>query len=409
MPQASQRGRNQEVLQPVGVILHAVEVVTGSHPRRLVPPQARPIRVTVPLQRHGPYGEARAVGGAVPRAPGVEPPVLGVEPPIDGMGGAVGLRTIRGRSAVGPTATPLHPPRGHQPAAGQRRPHAAGAATTAVWSPPGRLARPCRVPGGATGPHRAFSSSGPRGESTAPLCSWERVAATPDVSLPSRRCRPSAPGSLARAPWLPWHTRHRPAPRFPYRRPRPRSPSGNRPRRPWSGQSPAVSLPRSAAPRPPGRGAPCAGLARWCPAATGGRRPARPATSTGHRGQRRRPGRQTAPPLPPGEGCFDRLGARHHGGHDTRGAQGKDGPRCEPCDPAHAQRLCDRHVAVVQGKTLVHLVRTQCRVLAPPLGQRLPRLCRVVDIRALRHCTRTRQTARRIAHGWSACASCCAG
>ena len=213
------------------------------------------------------------------------------------------------------------------PLRGNGAPHAAGAATTAVWSPPGRLARPCRVPGGATGPHRAFSSSGPRGESTAPLCSWERVAATPDVSLPSRRCTPSAPGSLARAPWLPWHTRHRPAPRFPYRRPRPRSPSGNRPRRPWSGQSPAVSLPGSAAPRPPGRGAPCAGLARWCPAATGGRRPARPATSTGHRGQRRRPGRQTAPPLPPGAGFFDRLGARHHGGHDARGAQGKDGPR----------------------------------------------------------------------------------
>ena len=146
-------------------------------------------------------------------------------------------------------------------------------------------------------------------------------AATPDVSLPSRRCRPSASGSLARAPWLPWHTRHRPAPQQPVSAASTTLTLRQPPRRPWSGQSPAVSLPRSAAPRPPGRGAPCAGLARWCPAATGGRRPARPATSTGHRGQRRRPGRQTAPPLPPGEGCFDRLGARHHGGHDdTRGA-----------------------------------------------------------------------------------------
>ena len=52
------------------------------------------------------------------------------------------------------------------------------------------------------------------------------------------------------------------------------------------------------------RWAPCAGLARWCPAATGGRRPARPDTSTWHRGQRRRPGRQTAPPTAAGRGLF---------------------------------------------------------------------------------------------------------
>ena len=102
MPQAAQRGRNQEGMQPVGVRLHAVAVVTGSHPRRLVPPQARPRRGTVPPPRHGPSGQARAVGGAVPRAPGVEPPVLGVAPPSDGMGGAVGRRTRIGRRAVSP-------------------------------------------------------------------------------------------------------------------------------------------------------------------------------------------------------------------------------------------------------------------------------------------------------------------
>ena len=100
-------------MQPVWVILQAIEVVKGRHPRRLVTPQARAIRVKVPLQRHGPYGSARAVGGAVPRAQGVEPPVLVVEPPIDGLGGAVGLRTILGRSAVGPTATPLQHHLGH--------------------------------------------------------------------------------------------------------------------------------------------------------------------------------------------------------------------------------------------------------------------------------------------------------
>ena len=107
MSQASQRGRNEEGMQPVWVILQAVEVVKGSDPRRLVTPQACAIRVKVPLQRHGPYGQARAVGGAVPRAPGVEPPVLRVAQPIDGIGGAVRLWTIIGWGAVGPTAAPL--------------------------------------------------------------------------------------------------------------------------------------------------------------------------------------------------------------------------------------------------------------------------------------------------------------
>jgi hypothetical protein len=89
-------------MQPVWVIAKAVEVVKGRHPRRLVTPQACAIRVKIPLQRHGPYGQARAVGGAVPLAHGIEQPVVVVEQPINGLGGAVGLRTRIGRGKVAP-------------------------------------------------------------------------------------------------------------------------------------------------------------------------------------------------------------------------------------------------------------------------------------------------------------------
>ena len=44
MSQATHRGRNQEVMQPVRVIMKTVEVVKGRHPRRLVTPQARAMR-----------------------------------------------------------------------------------------------------------------------------------------------------------------------------------------------------------------------------------------------------------------------------------------------------------------------------------------------------------------------------
>jgi hypothetical protein len=182
------------------------------------------------------------------------------------------------------------------------RPRAAGAAQTAVWALPASPARLGRGPGGATGPHRAFSSSGSRGESPAPACSWESAPAPPAGSLPRRRSTPSVPGSRARAPWLPGHTRPRLAPRCPYRPPHPRSPPGHSPHRQWSGRRPAAALPESAAPRPPQRGAPGAGLSPGCPAATGGHRPARPATSTGHRGHRQRPARQPAPPTAAGRG-----------------------------------------------------------------------------------------------------------
>ena len=74
-----QRGSNQEVMQPVWLILKTVQVVKRRHPRRLVTPQAHTIRVKVSLQRHSPYGQAGTVGGTVPRAHGVEQPVLVVE------------------------------------------------------------------------------------------------------------------------------------------------------------------------------------------------------------------------------------------------------------------------------------------------------------------------------------------
>ena len=72
MPQTAHRGSNQEIMQPVWMILKAVQVVKGSRPRRLVTPQTCAIRVKVPLQRHRTYGEARTLGGAVPVAHGIE-------------------------------------------------------------------------------------------------------------------------------------------------------------------------------------------------------------------------------------------------------------------------------------------------------------------------------------------------
>ena len=122
MSQTAHRGRNQAVMQPVWVILHAVAGVTGSHPRRLVPPQACARGMTVPWPRHGAYRQPGARGGGVAGAPGVEPSVWRGAQSIDRLGGAVGLWTIIGGGAVGPTATPLHHPRGHRPAARRRGP-----------------------------------------------------------------------------------------------------------------------------------------------------------------------------------------------------------------------------------------------------------------------------------------------
>src|SRR5215475_12485984 len=100
MSQTAHRGSNQEVMQPVGVILKAVEVGKGRHPRRLVTPQACAIGMKVPLQRHGAYRQPGARGGGVAGAHGVEQSVLLVEQSIDCMRGAVCLWTIRGWGEV---------------------------------------------------------------------------------------------------------------------------------------------------------------------------------------------------------------------------------------------------------------------------------------------------------------------
>ena len=197
-------------MQPVWGILQAVEGVTGSHPRRLVPPQACAIGVQVPWQCHGPYGAARAVAGAVPRAPGVEPPGLVVAPPSDGSGGAVGRRTLRGRGAGRPTATPLHDPLGHRPAAGPRRPR--GPAPQALRKLPGGrcvlalpglvedLGAPLACPGLFHLPERVANAPPQRALGQRP-CHACRVAAPPS-GHPERvwTSGASAVAALAHAP-----------------------------------------------------------------------------------------------------------------------------------------------------------------------------------------------------------------
>jgi hypothetical protein len=59
----SHRRSNQEVMQPVGVILEAVEIVKGRYLRVLVTPQARDIRdessIAAPLRVPLPTGRSR--------------------------------------------------------------------------------------------------------------------------------------------------------------------------------------------------------------------------------------------------------------------------------------------------------------------------------------------------------------
>ena len=94
-------------MQPVGVILEAVEIVKGRYPHGLVTPQARAIGMKVPLQCHGADRQPRARGGGVTVAHRVEHAVLIVEQPVNRIRGAVRLRTIIGRGEVGPMATHL--------------------------------------------------------------------------------------------------------------------------------------------------------------------------------------------------------------------------------------------------------------------------------------------------------------
>ena len=314
--------------------------------------------------------------------------------------------------AVGPTATPLHPPLGHRPAAGPRRPrgHAPQALRTLpggrrLVDLPGRvedLVAPRARPGlfplqdrvenaphhvarGQASPPRLPGRCPASGAHRARLGVWrERRGVRGTRALAPRQGHRL--GRLDHAP--PQDTA--PADRGRDRARRCRSPG---PRR----IGPQVAGPRV---RVLHGGAPQRRAAKGQP----GPLPAQGSAATA-RGQ----GVTRPPPRPPGAGCVARLGARQHGGHAARGAQGQDGPRGTPGAPAYAQRLFDRHVAVVPGNTLGHLVRTPCRGLAQPLGQRLPRLGRVVDRRAILPGTRTRHTERLMAQGWSSWASCWAG
>ena len=85
-------------MEPVGVILEAIEVVERRAPRRVVAARASPVRVEIPLQSHGAHGETGGIGRAVQRAHRIETPVLMVHEPIKRVGGAMGAReTIRAR------------------------------------------------------------------------------------------------------------------------------------------------------------------------------------------------------------------------------------------------------------------------------------------------------------------------
>ena len=188
-------------MQPVRVILKAVEVVKGDTrdgwSRREVHHRGESsIAAPWPVRP-----SARCRWGRAHSAWRIEQAVLRVEQPINRIGGAVGLRTILGRSEVDPTATPLQHHRGHRPAEVQRRP--LGHAPQALRKLPcGRCLIDLPGPVEDLVPHLActvllhLQDRVEKAQHQRDL--GEEPPAPPDVSLPSRRCRPSAPGSLAR-------------------------------------------------------------------------------------------------------------------------------------------------------------------------------------------------------------------
>src|SRR4029450_4694456 len=86
----------EQVVEPVGGILEAIEVVERRATSRVVAARASPVGVEVPLQSHGAHGETGGRGGAVEIAHRVEAPGLMVHEPIEGVGG-----TMRTREAIG--------------------------------------------------------------------------------------------------------------------------------------------------------------------------------------------------------------------------------------------------------------------------------------------------------------------
>ncbi len=342
----------------------------------------------------------------------VEPPVLRVAQPVDRMRGAVRLRTIRGWNEVGSMATPLQHPHGHGSTAVRRRPRG--------HAPQALRTRPCgRRPRDLPGPLEPLR---PPRACAAVLALQDRVEQAPPqrdrgTEPPPRLARRFPTIGADRARVLARHdglrcARTRARARLQRRRrggrhdahPQETPPADGgrdvdlRPRHPGQlriGHQSGWHLlrvgDRGAAKRRATAGQPRPRPAHGIPAEDRGQR------ITRH------------PPLPQGEGFFDRIGARNHRGHDARGAQSEDRPGRLHCHPAHDQVVCDRSVAVVQGEALVHPCGTQFRVLAEHLGQRLPRLCRVVHLFSILRFTCQRSTDRLVAHGWFSVPPCCAG
>src|SRR5215813_235748 len=94
----SHGGGDEQVVEPVGMVLEAVKVVERRATSRVIAARASSVGVEVPLQGHGPYGETGGLGRAMQIAHRVEAPVLMVHEPIERVGGAMGTReAIRAR------------------------------------------------------------------------------------------------------------------------------------------------------------------------------------------------------------------------------------------------------------------------------------------------------------------------
>src|SRR5262252_2450400 len=94
----SHGGGDEQVVEPVGMVLEAVKGVERRATSRVIAARASSVRVEVPLQGHGTYGETGGIGRAMQRAHRIEAPVLMVHEPIERVGGAMGAReAIRAR------------------------------------------------------------------------------------------------------------------------------------------------------------------------------------------------------------------------------------------------------------------------------------------------------------------------
>src|SRR5262249_8180293 len=98
----SHGGGDEQVVEPVGMVLEAVKVVERRATSRVIAARASSVGVEVPLQGHGPYGETGGLGRAMQIAHRVEAPVLMVHEPIERVGGAMGTREAVRARKLGP-------------------------------------------------------------------------------------------------------------------------------------------------------------------------------------------------------------------------------------------------------------------------------------------------------------------